>query len=474
MAATVSEQVSRIGEVVEHPQYGRGRIVAAYRNGAEWLVRFDSGLRFRRPRGEFGGQQIAAPPAPAPLPLPETPPMSQGQFQARQLVEALRVGVAPAQHIQGLTVGLVDERASLAAAINQAHQQGGAVRAVIGDYGHGKSHIVELAIQDALSRGFLVAATSLDLLELPAHRAFDIYASLTRGLRYPDADERGLPVLLDKVRGIARLREELRAAAPLEDDPLLFALQVLEGITSVRQRSAWEGWLMGGRRVQSMNRALPAGARLPTIYRTGNNARQIAYLFSGLSVLARLAGYSGLALLIDEAESFSLLPPALRPRASTFFSAVIYAALRDRQSHIAAEGIPQHHRRPYPLTYGDRQSLFFLFTVTRSDNRMPLEEWLDADQVIDLNPHHTPQEIGQFLEKVMTYHAQAYGYAVGERQGQIRRGAAEHLALGMRNGKLSIRGVVRLAVELYDLLYLYPGYDAATLLDELRGQMHQP
>ena len=71
----------------------------------------------------------------------------------------------------------------------------------------------------------------------------------------------------------------------------------------------------------------------------------------------------------------------------------------------------------------------------------------------------------------MGYHAQAYGYEPGERQRQIRRGAAEHLALGMRNDKLSIRSVVRLAVELFDLLYLYPEYDAATMLDELRQQV---
>jgi hypothetical protein len=41
----------------------------------------------------------------------------------------------------------------------------------------------------------------------------------------------------------------------------------------------------------------------------------------------------------------------------------------------------------------------------------------------------------------------------------------------MRNDRLSIRGVVRLAVELFDLLYLYPEYDIATLLDEVRSQL---
>jgi hypothetical protein len=43
--------------------------------------------------------------------------------------------------------------------------------------------------------------------------------------------------------------------------------------------------------------------------------------------------------------------------------------------------------------------------------------------------------------------------------------------MGVRNGRLSMRRVVRLAVELYDLLYLHPEYDVATLLDELREQV---
>jgi hypothetical protein len=52
-----------------------------------------------------------------------------------------------------------------------------------------------------------------------------------------------------------------------------------------------------------------------------------------------------------------------------------------------------------------------------------------------------------------------------------RFGAAEHLAQGLHNGRLSMRSVVRLAVELFDLLYLYSDYDTAILLDEVRSQM---
>lgn len=460
-----------IGEIVEHPQYGRGKIVALYRNGTEWMVRFESGLRFRRPRTEFEGQQTMKVSPASPLALPEITPMSHSQFEARQLIEALRVGVAPAQQIQELTIGLAAERTSLREGLNQAHQQGGAVRAIIGDYGFGKSHIVELTAQEALRREFLVATISLDLLELPAHRAFDIYSGLMHNLRYPDTDERGMSPLLAKAAGLPRIGEQIGEATTVEWDPLAVALAAVNNTASTRQRRAWEEWIMGGRRVKLMNRATPRGIKFPSIYRIGNNARQIAYLLSGVSVLARLAGYSGLCVLIDEAESYSLLLSKQRPKASLFFSGMIYAALQERQTHIDIANLPQHHFRDYPVAYSDRQSLFFLFTVTRSDNRMPLEDWLEPEYVLALDPHHTPQEIGQFLEQAMSYHARAYGYEAGERQRQIRRGAAEHLALGMRNDRLSIRGVVRMAVELFDLLYMYPEYDAAALLDELRQQV---
>ncbi len=466
----VELQEVEIGDTVEHPQYGRGQIAAIYRNGTEWMVRFESNLRFRRPRREFSGQQEIPMSLTSSI-IPAVAPMSHTQFEARQLVEALRMGIAPAQQIQELTIGLVDERTRLTTGLKQAHQQGGAAYAVVGDYGFGKSHIVELVAQEALARNFLVAPISLDLLELPAHRAFDIYAALMRTLRYPDNDEPGLATLLQKARVMPTLAHQLRDLAPVDPDPLAVALAALDSTSSTRGRAAWIAWLMGGRRVKAMNQSMPRGVKLPSIYKVGNNARQITYLLSGMSVLARLAGYNGLCLLIDEAESYSLLSATQRAKADLFFSALIAATQDEQQTKIQTEQLPQHRWHSYPLRYSDRQSLFFLFTVTRSDNRMPLEAWLAPEQILELDSQHSPQEIGHFLQQVMLYHAQAYGYTVGERQGQIRRGAAEHLALGSRADRLSVRGVVRLAVELFDLLYLYPDYDATTLLDELRSHL---
>ena len=463
-----------LGTTVHHPQFGEGQIVALYRDGHELLVRFANGLRFRRPRHEFTAAdqpdlpELVAEPKPiyqAPAPMPQT------QLAARQLLESLRMGIAPAQHVRELTVALDDERASLVHGLADAHERGGAVRAVIGDYGFGKSHLVELTTQEALGRGFLVASASLDLLELPPHRSFDIYREAMHHLRYPDSDQRGLGPLLEKAVSMEHVLPRLGALSPAELDPLLIGLTALNNTVSSRQRQAWSNWLMGGRRVRLLNKAMPRGVKFPSIYRIGHNARQIAYLMTAVSALARLNNYSGLCVLLDEAESYSLLRPYQRPKASLFFQAVIYAALRENQSAIRPDIFPQHRWRDYPLAYDVGQALFFLFTVTHSDERMPLQDWLSPEQILTLRPQATPQEIGRFLQQILDYHSQAYTYESGERQTQVRRGAAELLAQGMRNDRLTMRSIVRLAVELYDLLFFYDDYDVATLLAELRAQV---
>jgi len=232
-----SLQEVQIGDTVEHPHYGRGQITALYRNGTEWMVRFESNLRFRRPRHEFSGQEEKRVSF-SPPPIPAFTPMSHTHFEARQLIEALRTGIAPAQYIQPLTIGLVDERKRLSAGLTQAHQHGGATYAVVGDYGFGKSHIVELVLQDALARDFLVAPITLDLLELPAHRAFDIYAALMRHLRYPDTDEAGLAPLLQKVKSLPTMAQQMADLASVKDDPLAVALAALENSASTRERNA--------------------------------------------------------------------------------------------------------------------------------------------------------------------------------------------------------------------------------------------
>jgi len=134
-----------LGAKVQHPEFGEGQVMVTYFNGRELLVRFANGLRFRRPAAEFSqdGKRLHKPSAAAVILYEAPTPMPKTQLEARQLIESLRLGIAPAQNVAELTVDLQVERASILVGLNQAHQHGGDVCAVVGEYGDGKSHLMK-------------------------------------------------------------------------------------------------------------------------------------------------------------------------------------------------------------------------------------------------------------------------------------------------------------------------------------------
>src|SRR5829696_7001737 len=156
--------------------------------GYEWEVLFASGRRFRLPAKEFTAESYSAV-VPPPVALAEPKVrilLDTDQFRARQTLEALRLGIVPVQDAETLTIGLEAERVTLDRALDRSRERGGDVLAVIGDYGFGKSHFVELAARRALRENCLAAVASLDLVEAPPSKANEIYKALVRGIRYPD------------------------------------------------------------------------------------------------------------------------------------------------------------------------------------------------------------------------------------------------------------------------------------------------
>ena len=75
--------------------------------------------------------------------------------------------------------------------------------------------------------------------------------------------------------------------------------------------------------------------RPPRLYVTGEIARQYSYLLTGISLLATLAGYNGMAVLVDESEHYSLLRHTAR-RADSFFRAMIECAGAEQRAYRPA------------------------------------------------------------------------------------------------------------------------------------------
>src|SRR4051794_35972138 len=207
----------------------------------------------------------------------------------------------------------------------------------------------------------------------------------------------------------------------------------------------------------------------PSLYVTGETARQYSYLLSGISVLATMLGYSGLAVLIDESEHYSLLRATQRERADSFFKAMIVSALGLNNARIDARDIPDNPRVEYPLSYTSEPHILFLFALTESADRMPVGSWLAPSHIVRLDDRFIEKDIREFFITLLRYHALAYNYAPPrERYENVVLAVTGMLSRALAQHRINLRGLIRTAVTVCDLLYLHTDYPPEELVDELK------
>jgi hypothetical protein len=452
--------------IVKHPHLGPGKLLKTFMGGHEWEVEFDSGRRFRLPAREFETESVAAwqqRTAPLPnLPSPRPPVLETDQFRARQTLEALRVGIVPVQDVETLTIGLEAESVSLNRALARTKERGGDVQVVIGDYGFGKSHFVELAARRALRDNFLVMTASLDLLEAPPNKPYAVYHALVKSLRYPNREnQRGLGPLFQEAMARPAVIHEMIDLSPLpERCPLALGLGALLDSTSQAVVDDVAGWLSGD--IHPDKNLKPYIKTLPRLYKIGETSRLFTYLLTGMSVLAQRLGYSGLAVLIDESER-------QRVRADSFFTALIAGSTGTNGGRVAADAIPHNRWREYPVRFADDPHLFFLFALTESESKLPVDTWLSPTQMVRLDDRFIEEDIRRFMRTLTDYHALAYGYSAQRHSANgTMLEVPSLLSRTLSQHRINLRELIRIAVTIFDLLYLYDDYAPDHMLDELR------
>jgi len=457
-------------QIVYHPDFGRGTLLKTYMGGFEWEVQFDSGRRFRLPAKEFNADSVAARHESNPLlPTQRAAILETDQFRARQTLEALRVGIVPIQDAETLTIGLEAERVTLNRAFDRSRERSGDVIAVIGDYGFGKSHFIELTARRGLRENFIIANASLDLVEVPPSKAHKIYESLITSLRYPDTQQHGLAPLLHKAVDHPTAIQQFISLCPREikDCPLAAALLALQECPSQLAFDEIAQWLSGQAKAQAEMKT--CFKKPPRLYITGEIARQYTYLLTGISVLATLVGYSGMAVLIDESEHYSLLRTAGRERADSFFKALIVSALGLNNGYIDARHIPDNPRANYPISYASEPHLLFLFALTESADRMPVGTWLAPSHLVRLDDRFIEKDIREFFRTLLRYHGLAYDYTPNpSRYSDLSVQSPIYLYRALAQHRINLRELIRGAVTVCDLLYLHDDYAPDVLLDDLR------
>lgn len=375
---------------------------------------------------------------------------------ARQALEALRLGVVPPQGLSRLTVGRDVEQRRLRTLAEDAR----GMVVLSGGYGAGKTHLVELAEAEALAANMLVARATFDPEEVPPSHPLRVYAALMTGLRYPEGTGRGLAPLLDRLAGSKAHAEPNGASAHRWFTPALWAharygggrlaadlLEWAEGAPqigdshSVRMYAA--GWT--GRRPL----ALPD-------YRTFGQI--MAYLLGGIAAWAKDAGWRGLLVLLDEAEYFDHLDTTARGMAENVLRYLAIGALPDadlpfdptrvyRGGQAVHQGVPARFREDQPL------AVMCAFTPNpRIDAALP--GIVKSHAVLHLEPVHPsafPRLADNVLQMVREAHPDLGPSA--SHQERVKKALAE----AWEDGRVAnTRQAARMLVEHWDLYRFEP------------------
>lgn len=236
--------------------------------------------------------------------------------------EALRKGLVPERSIDAFAVGIEKPRGELHRQLELAEAGEGTIKFLRGGYGCGKTFMARLALLDAQNQGFATSFVVVSDNDLRFHRFDDVYRKVMTELGTATCPRGALNDILD--RWIAKVEEALVALgqdpdAPgfdekvrkrIEDElasmtggkaPQDF-VRVIQTIFDLKQRgeAAEAGslisWLCGSGNVG-------AAAKKAAGIKGDIGSRDALDYLRGALEIVKAAGYKGLLIVIDEAET---------------------------------------------------------------------------------------------------------------------------------------------------------------------------
>ena len=305
------------GDRVLHADFGSGTVVAKLPLDRVRVV-FESAPGLPRTVERAGLEALApAPPAKnarevrrALPPVPElgqpTRACSLDGATAWQTLEALRLGVVPAIGVQDYTIGREQELADL----EQLLADGSGCRVLWGDYGAGKTHLLEAAQQLALDRGFATARVTLDPTERAMHHPLRLYRHIVESVRTHEQGSAGFEEIFEALIDSPRHFEPRGERYSRFFSPYLHVLRHGDVDQIGWLRDYVRGDNIGSDEINSILARLGwRGERVLRMSDYRTYGRMYIHLVGTLACWCADGGARGLVVLFDEVERVDSLTP---------------------------------------------------------------------------------------------------------------------------------------------------------------------
>ncbi len=377
-------------------------------------------------------------------------------YEARTIIEALRKGSVPFEHVQFFSVGREKWLRFIDDDLESYIAEGGAkVRFINGDYGDGKTHFMSIVRHTALARGFAVSMVVLTR-ETPIHRFEQVYQELVRQLR-GKFEGTGIRAMVESwLAGLSeRMKEEAeekfaalaRELRGIEKLDINFA-NALVSLAELRYGAEKEGESPEDRQQAEEQLYLwLEGMRLSKrdlkpfqIYETLNKNNSKRFLAS-LVALLRHFGHRGLVLLLDELETVIAQSKTMRNAAYENVRLLIDNSEQAGTLHVFFSIIPE-----VLLSEKGFKSYDALWSRVRS---LGTSQRLNYRSVL-IDLHRTPLATPELVElgrRLCTIHERAYRWDAKDLVGPtlLKELCANQQKMGLLSEtRLFVKQVIRL------------------------------
>lgn len=242
--------------------------------------------------------------------------------QINHIFERLRSGVVPEHGLDAFAVGIERQRGEISRQLDLVRAGEGTFKLLRGGYGCGKTFMARLAIEDAKARNFVTSFVVVSDNDLHFHRFDELYRKVVENLSTRNCDKGALGDIID--RWIALVEQQLEEGganpdAPDFDDKVRAAMnQRIETSTQGKtpedfaralravfdrkqarkldEASALLSWLSGSEKV-------PQGPKKDAGLKGEIGSKDAMAYLRGILEVVKAAGYNGLLIVIDEAET---------------------------------------------------------------------------------------------------------------------------------------------------------------------------
>lgn len=244
------------------------------------------------------------------------------QRDIEHVFEQLRKGVVPERALETFAVGIEAQRTELHRQLEFVQRGEGNIKFLRGGYGCGKTFMSRLAVLDAQARGFATSFVVVSDNDLKFHKFDDVYKKVLTELGTSSCPRGALGDILD--RWIGSIEEGLIDAGEDEDAPGFDGkvrerlnsdimartsgqapgdfVRVIQTIFDLKQEgnvaeaAALISWLSGSSKVA-------ASAKKAAQIKGEIQSRDALDYLRGVLEIVKAAGYKGMLIVIDEAET---------------------------------------------------------------------------------------------------------------------------------------------------------------------------